>query len=204
MRLIAILLLFCLCLPAISMAGSGTTTQTQSQTNVATAKSTQPISNKDLKQYFDDCVYHIPPRFTPDAREYYCGCTMSRIKDKKFTKADLDIVTNKNNWSSTNKTFQRFVIDVSAPCLDFPTEQIEYLSCMLDSSIDRRIEYVPGYCKCVAGNMKKHVRKNAPAEILLGLGPKNYVYRDPLEAMWSHVNYIRASSRSRDDCILGR
>jgi hypothetical protein len=201
MKLWVIIFTVCLLLPAIVAVASSGKPAPAVTNSVPAAK---PITNSELKKYFDDCVYHIPPRFTPDAREYYCGCTMSKIKEKKFTQADLDIVLKKDNWTNTNKIFGRFVTDVSAPCLDFPTEQIEYLSCVLDSSIDARINYVPSYCKCVATKMKQHARKYSAPEIMLGLGPKNYVYRDPLEAMWNNVNYIKASSRSRDECLLGR
>lgn len=199
------LLIFCLmCLyPAISIAAD-TITQKSAANLTAPPATNTPITNAQLQKYFDDCVYKIPPRFTPDAREYYCGCTMTNIKAQKFTQSDLDTLKNKKNWIAANPTFERFASKVMAPCLDQPVKQIEYLSCLLSSETDYNMHSPPQFCSCYSTKMKKHASKFAAPEMLLQLGSKNNFYRDPLDALWANRDYVRATLTAREDCIIGR
>lgn len=166
-------------------------------------KEEKPLTQAELSRYFSDCKYNIPRRFTPDAREFFCGCTATKLKEEKFLPSELKAMQSAKNFVITNKTFEKYASRVVAPCLDMPTEQIEYLSCLLDSSVDSRISYIPGYCTCVARKMKSYVRKNAAADILIGLGIKNFVYSEPVEVLWNNVNYLRKLRQSRKECITG-
>jgi hypothetical protein len=167
-------------------------------------KAEKPLTMAQLKTYVDDCNYHIPPRFTPDAREYYCACTMKKLDEHRFTQSHLNQLKNSKSWVASNPLFESFASNVMAPCLDFPTKQIEYLSCLLDSSNDYRIGKIQPYCNCTTKKIVNYVKKNAAPDILLSLGRKNTLYRDPIEAMWNNINYIKAADRARDECILAR
>jgi hypothetical protein len=197
-------LLTALCLFLIVSAGamaSGTKTPAPI---LETPKAEKPLSMAQLKTYVDDCNYHIPPRFTPDAREYYCACTMKKLDEHGFTQSHLNRLKDSKSWVASNKLFESFASNVMAPCLDVPTKQIEYLSCLLDSANDYRIGKVQPYCNCVSKKMVSYVKKNAAPDILVSLGRTNTLYRDPIEAMWNNINYIKRADRTRDECVLAR
>lgn len=197
MRGLFLLLLCLITLPALASSGQ------KSAPALLDPKDEKPLTASELSTYFKDCKYNIPRRFTPDAREHFCGCTALKLKDEKFRPSELKAMSQPKNFVITNKTFERYASRVVAPCLDMPTEQIEYLTCVLDSSIDPRINYIPGYCTCVARKMKAHVRKNAAADILLSFGTKNFVYSDPMDAMWNNSNYLKTLNKAQKTCITG-
>lgn len=103
-----------------------------------------------------------------------------------------------------NKTFEKYITTAVAPCLDMPVEQIEYLECLLDTTVDIRVRYIPPYCQCVARKARQHAEQFADAEIITRLIQYPSGFKDPVNALWDNPRYIGAKSQARNDCIASR
>ncbi|PZP54546.1 MAG: hypothetical protein DI586_09590 [Micavibrio aeruginosavorus] len=160
-----------------------------------------PISIELANQVYENCVFHIPSRFTPEAREYYCACNSASLRGN-FKMNEYRELQRQSNRKPGNKSFDKYIKTSVAPCLDMPVEQIEYLACLLDTSNDVRVGYVPGFCGCVSKKMKTHAKAMAEVEIMEKLSSDPNAFKDPVDALWNNTLYLRTKYNSRDECLL--
>ncbi len=161
---------------------------------------TGPISIELANKVYENCLFHIPSRFTPEAREYYCACNAAALRGN-FKMDEYRDLQRQSNRKPGNKTFDKYIHTAVAPCLDMPVEQIEYLACLLDMSNDVRVGYIPGFCGCVAKKMKTHAKALGEAEIMERLA-SDPNYKDPVDALWNNMTYLRTKYSSRNECLL--
>ena len=160
-----------------------------------------PIPSKTINDVYESCLYHIPARFTPEAREYYCACNSASLQGN-FRLSEYRELQRQSNRKPGNKTFDKYIKSSVAPCLDRPVEQIEYLACLLDMSNDVRVGYIPGFCGCVSKKMRKHAEALGEAEIMAKLAQDPSAFKDPVDALWNNPKYLSTKYSSRDDCML--
>ena len=160
-----------------------------------------PIPNKVANDYYESCLYHIPSRFTPQAREHYCACHSAAVQGN-FLMKDFTALQRQANRKVGNPVFDKYVLNTVVPCLDTPVRQIEYLACLVDYSVDIRVRHVPTYCNCVALKMQKHAVQFADVEIMTQYGRYSSNYKDPVQALWNNPKYIQAKTSARRDCII--
>lgn len=197
MKQVTLLIFMMLALPAIAFAASKKAApglKAESEVNGA-------ISNKVINDVYESCKYHIPARFTPEAREYYCSCNAANLQGN-FRIDEYNELQKAANRKPGNKTFEKYIHTSVAPCLDMPVQQIEYLYCLLDTSDDIRIGNVPGYCQCVSKKMRKHAEKFAEVELMTKLAEDPNTFKDPVDALWNNQTYLSTKFKSRDDCII--
>ena len=161
---------------------------------------TGPISNETTNDVYQNCLFHIPSRFTPEAREYYCACNSASLQGN-FRMNEFRDLQRASNRKPGNKTFEKYVHTAVAPCLDMPVRQIEYLYCLLDTENDPRIGHPMGYCGCVAKKMRNHAKDLAESEIMSKLAEDPNAFQDPVDALWNNQIYLSTKYKSRDDCV---
>ena len=196
-------LLICLMLVAFCGAAfaSSNTSPAPKLTVPSEREDIGPISAKLANEIYESCLYHIPSRFTPEAREYYCTCNAASLQGN-FTMPEYRELQKQSNRKPGNKTFEKYIHTSVAPCLvDKPIFQIEYLACLLDTSNDVRIGYVPGFCSCVGKKMRDHARTFAEPEIMTKLAGQTTAFKDPVEALWNNKTYLLKKYDSRNECI---
>jgi hypothetical protein len=159
-----------------------------------------PIPAKEIGDYLANCKFNIPARFTPDAREYYCTCNAAAVQGN-FLMKDFRALQNRNNQRVGNALFEKYMSVAVAPCMDFPAQQIEYLGCLLDHSLDPRIRYVPGFCSCLGKKVRNHVQEYGLSDMMLRYGTYRDTFRDPVNSLWDSRSYVRARLRARGSCL---
>lgn len=159
-----------------------------------------PISAKLAKEVYENCLFHIPSRFTPEAREYYCTCNAAGLRGN-LKMPEYRELQRQSNRKPGNKTFEKYIHTSVAPCLDMPVFQIEYLACVLDTSNDVRIGYVPGFCSCVAKKMRTHAKAFAEPEMMTTLASDPLSFKDPVDALWDNQTYVLKKYASRSECL---
>lgn len=158
-----------------------------------------PIPESVISQYYKQCRSYYPPRFMPDSLEYYCTCTSVAMRDT-MTGAEYENLQKRNAKKVGNPVFEKYISKIVAPCLDKPTEDLEYFSCVLDRDADERLSSIPRYCKCVSSKMRSHVNRFGDADMMISLSQSNSA-NDPFEALWSSTDYMRAKITSREQCL---
>ena len=160
-----------------------------------------PISADIGNKIYDRCMSKVPQKFTPNAHNYYCTCSAAATVGN-LTRSELKTMQNRKNWVAGNKTFEKYVSDVISPCMDVPVDEIEYLSCALNTRNDARINDIPNYCKCVKAGIGLHFRDHGIEDIILGW--KNGANRgaeDPVTTLWDSYAFQNERSRAREACV---
>ena len=194
------LVIFILCM-MIATPGFATSQKSVTPKLKVANEESGPIPSNIINDIYENCLFHIPQRFTPEAREYYCTCNSASLQGN-FRMNEYNDLKKISNRKPGNKLFEKYINLAVAPCLDVPVKQIEYLACILDTSNDIRIGYPLSYCSCVSDKMKAHAKALGEAEIMTKLAQNPGAYKEPLDALWNSQNYLSAKYKSRDDCIL--
>lgn len=150
----------------------------------------------------DRCLSKVPPRFTPDAHQYYCACTAAATQ-AMIKMSELRELQKIENWKLGNPVFEKYVHEVVAPCIDMPVDDMEYMSCVLNRETDWRIDSIPLYCKCVSRAVKEHVTKYGEGEMMIEWGNPNKRFDSPLSALWHSDTYNYYKQKYSGQCIGG-
>lgn len=158
------------------------------------------IPLETVNKISDKCLSKVPPRFTPDAHQYYCACTAAATQ-ATMKQSELRDLQKFENWQVGNKTFEKYVHEVVSPCLDMPVDDMEYMSCILNRSNDWRIDNIPMYCKCISRAMREHVAKIGESEMMIEWGDRGKSYDSPLSALWFSDSYNQHKRQSGRQCV---
>lgn len=160
-----------------------------------------PISADIGNKIYDRCMSRVPQKFTPNAHSYYCTCSAAATVGN-LTRSELKEMQNRKNWVAGNKTFEKYVSDVIAPCMDVPIDEIEYLSCALNTRNDPRINDIPNYCKCVKAGIGLHFRDHGVEDLIIGWrNGSSKSSQDPVTTLWESDAFQNERERSRDACV---
>ncbi len=155
------------------------------------------LSNEQTEKIYQECRKVFPPRFTPGTVEYYCTCS-SAATQGVLTSGEYESLQIERNRVTTNPVYEKYVTQVVTPCLDTPTMDIEYYSCVMNRSIDPSIKNVIKYCECISNRLYKHVQKQGDADAMSRLD--NRFNRDPMEALWMSEGYLNATRQAYEQC----
>ncbi len=199
----AILFLMVLLFSNLSFASAQKAQSAAPKLQAADAGDNDTIPSKLINDMYDNCKFKIPERFTPKAREYYCACNAAAVQGN-FLMKEFKELQRPSARVPSNKTYEKYITTAVAPCLDMPVEQIEYLECLLDTTIDIRVRHIPPYCKCVAQKARKHAEQHADAEIMTRLIQYPTGFSDPVNALWDNARYIGAKVQAQNSCMTSR
>lgn len=180
-------------------AGTSQITRGQLEPSSPVITSKDMVSAAMASALFKQCRSFYPRRFTPNALDSYCKCSVTATQATISAKEYTELQSSKNRVAG-NKTFQKYVTSVIAPCMITPTVDIEYLSCVLDRYADNRIASFPQYCQCVAREARNHVEYNGDVDILISMG-SNPKIQDPFEALWINSKYMSVVRQARTSCL---
>ncbi len=158
------------------------------------------ISKSTVNKIYDQCISKVPPRFTPDAHQYYCTCSAAAT-EATIKMSELKELQNRKNWKLGNKPFEKYVHEVVMPCIDMPVDDMEYVSCVSYRGNDWRVSRVPQYCQCVSKLMKKHVIEMGESEMMIEWGDQTKFYLSPLDALWNSGTYNRYKKQYSEQCL---
>lgn len=149
---------------------------------------------------FKQCRAFYPRRFPPSALDSYCECSGAATQ-AVMTSDEYTSLQDEKNRVVTNPVYEKYVTYVVAPCMDTPTQDIEYYACIMDRFADMRINHIPRYCQCVGREMRDYVRQFGDTDMLISLKTNKRV-TDPFEALWLSDAYVEKTRNSRDKCVL--
>lgn len=203
--MIRALLLALLCL-VLASGASALAQDAPAPTKGMLEKAPPLVEKKDMMSaataaaLFKQCRGFYPRRFTPSALDSYCECSGTATQAVMTSDEHASLQQEKNRVI-TNPVFQKYVTYVIAPCMDKPTQDIEYLSCALDRFADARINNLPRYCQCVGREMRNHVLQFGDVDILISMQTNKRV-TDPFEALWMSSRYMEQTQVARDKCVM--
>jgi hypothetical protein len=161
---------------------------------------TDPVSKDVVNKIYDRCLSRVPPRFTPDAHNYYCACAAAATH-ATITNEDLKQLQSEKNRKLGNKSFEKYVHEVMKPCMDIPVGDTEYMYCVMNRHNDWRIKFPLPFCQCVSKGVQSHFEESGEEDMMVSWGNTGAGYRDPIDALWYNHTFNRARESSKDKCV---
>ena len=165
-----------------------------------TAAPGNTIPPETMEKIYDTCTSKMPRHFTPESLRYYCACSAAATS-ANISMSELIEMQDRRNWKLGNKTFEKYVHEVMAQCIDVPVDDKEYMACVTNRSTDWRVERVPLYCKCVSKGMKNYASKFGEIDMMMEWGNTSKWYLSPLEALYYNNNYVSKKNEYAKNCI---
>lgn len=160
------------------------------------AQAATPISVAQANAYFDACKAQPDPRFSAKTQEVFCACTASKYME---TLTVEDVVAmgeqNQNGRNATNK----MIIQVYAPCMQYPTRDYHYQSCISDGKV-KILGNPQKVCGCAADHVANHLKTNGQG-LFSNILRTNPNVVDPMQALYDDAQFQAFAKSKLMGCI---
>lgn len=156
--------------------------------------------NKDqANAYYKNCVAQSDPRLSQKSQEALCSCTSAMMTQQMSVE---DIQTMGQNTQAGRDALNKMLLDVYAPCMQFPVEDLVATECLKDEKIsmmglksDRR-----ALCGCIAARTGAWL-KSTGRSIMSGLIGRNANITDPISPVMDSPEFRSASYDNLVSCM---
>lgn len=152
------------------------------------ASATQ-VSKEQANTYFASCIENAAKteqRFSKPSQEMFCACTAARLT-QFFSIEDMQTMTDPANPNS-RKALNKMIVDVYAPCMEYPTQEYHVTQCMENPQVSRLGGDPQTLCQCAAAEIGQHLKNHGSAmfeEIL----SRNPTIEDPMQALYDDPKF---------------
>lgn len=150
-----------------------------------TAQAQTPITDEQANNYYANCVLQAEKteqRFSKQSQELFCACTAARLSQGVFSVEDMQIMTDTTNPNS-RIALNKMIVNVYAPCMDEPTREYHYNTCVSNPQVDRLGGNKESLCRCAADKIADHLRING-ARQFQDILSRNPAIVDPMQALY--------------------
>src|SRR5690606_17950523 len=91
------------------------------------------VSKEMANAYYNDCAAKADPRFSPDSLSAFCSCTSVQIMEKMSVE---EVQTMGQNTQEGRNMLNKMLLDVYAPCMQYPVEDMVAGECLTDKKVE--------------------------------------------------------------------
>lgn len=92
-----------------------------------------PITKDAANAYYRNCKAQSDPRLRPETQEELCACTAVQMMEKMSVQ---EVQTMSHNDQSGRMALNKMLVEVYAPCINFPVQDMISEECMNDPKVD--------------------------------------------------------------------
>jgi len=92
-----------------------------------------PITKDAANAYYTNCKAQSDPRLRTETQEALCACTAAQMM-QKMTVEDVHMMAGNNQ--AGRLALNKMLLEVYAPCMNFPVQDMIYDECMNDEKVD--------------------------------------------------------------------
>lgn len=158
-----------------------------------------PISQDMAKKYYENCGARPDSlnAMTPESKNMLCTCTAAQLM-KSMTVEDIKIMGG--NDQSARNALNKMLINVYAPCMEFPARDLVYGNCVGNAQLKAAASNIQGLCGCVAGEAAQYIAANGPSIMKQEIA-KNPNVTDPLAPLMESAEFTQASQSFTMKCL---
>ncbi len=161
------------------------------------AQAQTPINREMGKQYYQNCISRRNYVMTEDTQEMLCTCTAAKMMET-MTLEDMQIMVM--NTQEGRIALNEMLINVYAPCMEFPIQDLIQDQCVNDPSITAMSKRPVALCDCLALDVADYIATNGP-NVLREVLAKDPNITDPLGPMMSSPTFQKQAQESTMACI---
>ncbi|MCC7305645.1 MAG: hypothetical protein IT558_05230 [Alphaproteobacteria bacterium] len=147
---------------------------------------------KFASNYFENCMSKENNALKGELLKKLCACSATKIAQ---TMTVADVKSMAEDTPAGQEMRNRMLLEVYAPCIEYPTQALLLEKCMSDTKVQQQI---PGYqqaCTCMAASMGQYMAANGPAAIAQSIAA-NPGDTDPLASLMNSQGF-QAEAQSR-------
>lgn len=154
------------------------------------AQAQTAITSEQANNYYANCVTQAAQseqRFSKQAQELFCACTSARLSQGVFSLEDMKAMTDTNN-PNARQSMNKMIVNVYAPCMDEPTREYHYNTCVANPQVDRLGGNKEQLCRCASDQIAAHLRTNGAKQFqdILARDPN---IADPMQALYDDQGF---------------
>lgn len=158
--------------------------------SLSTAQAQTAVTTEQANNYYTNCVTQAAQteqRFSKQSQELFCACTSARLSQGVFSVEDMKAMTDTAN-PNARQSMNKMIVNVYAPCMDEPTREYHYNTCVTNPQVDRLGGNKETLCRCAADQVANHLRANGAKQFqdILSRDP-NIV--DPMQALYDDQGF---------------
>lgn len=138
-----------------------------------------PVDVKTANAYFDNCMAQDTPMMSALSKEEMCACTAQKMTEG-FTLEDMQNLSNKDE--SGKLAMSKMLLNVYAPCMQYPSYDYHYNTCLDDENIYKISQEPEELCHCMASQVANYMEQNG-RQLFADLLEKNQEIFDPMTAL---------------------
>lgn len=152
--------------------------------------------------YYENCTSKQDPRMSPQSQQAMCACTSVKMMEN-LSVQDIAVM-GQNNQAGRNM-LNKMMLDVYAPCMQYPVEDMISVSCLKDDKIDKmnlRMDKNK-LCSCMAKRTGIWFQESG-RDLMANLLAVNPNITDPISPVVDSAEFQKASYHSLTTCMKSR
>ena len=160
-----------------------------------------PITDDMAKAYYANCAGKSDPHITPEGMKAMCSCTSDKMVQ---TMSVEDLKTLAQNDQAGRDMLNHMLLDVYAPCMNFPVQDMLEGQCLQDM----KGKPLPAgadmgkICHCMATKTGSWFTTNG-LDLMAQILKANPDITDPVGPVMEDASFKKASSDNLNSCLLG-
>lgn len=156
-----------------------------------------PVTKEMANSYFGNCLQQPSPGMSDQTKQYMCSCTAAKMMESMTVE---DIKTMAQQSAAGRAATNKMVINVYAPCIEYPARDHYYSTCMTNPQTKTMTSNVQGLCTCLGNQVAGYLRQNAQQEFTRILKRTPNV-ADPMSALTSDPAFMQFAQGKLMACV---
>ncbi len=159
------------------------------------------ISEEMANAYYENCKNRPDPRMKPETQDALCACTSVMMMEHMSVE---DVQTMKGNDQAGRNALNKMMLEVYAPCMNYPVQDLVGSQCMENPQIARTAGVSKkALCECMAKKTATWFTDEGRALIARVIRENPNVY-DPIGPVMESSTFKSKSYSHMMACMSGR
>lgn len=155
------------------------------------------ISDEMANQYYDNCLKGQAPNLSQQTQQTMCACTAAQMKTG-FTVEDMQAMSKKDE--AARLAFNKMIINVYAPCIQYPAYDYYYSVCSADPRTASMTNNPQAMCNCLAGKVSGYLGQNS-TQVFQDLLTRQPFMTDPMMALTNDPQFDQFAQSQLLTCV---
>lgn len=147
-----------------------------------------PIGKEQAQAFYQNCLQQPSQnQISAETQELVCACTAAHMMDHMEVE---DIQKMARQAPDARTIFNKMVVNVYAPCIEYPAREYHYNECVNNPKTKTLASRPEALCGCMADEVASYLSQNAQP-VFRDLLARNPDMQDPLGALVSDPEFTR-------------
>lgn len=158
-----------------------------------------PVTSDMANAFYKSCLGKQDQRMSPDTQKSMCACNAAMIMKNMSVE---EIQTMKENTQEGRNMLNKMLLDVYAPCMNYPVHDLVFGECLRNESLNKAGIALPRQqiCGCMATKMSLWFTKEGGALMRKILEEQPNVY-DPIGPIMDSQEFKSQSYSTMMSCL---